>query len=190
LIDFGLARDIQALRAEDVRGGVPFYFDPEYCRGATPAAIVHPGGRRAVFDRRVAVSTVDWRAYLDWSLERDEMLRQIVETIQSHSRRAAFRLGLPWSDSRRALDNVRAALPGPEVLADALRAMLPSAGARSPSHPASFDSNCGSASARSRAGSLCAGGRGLRDGLPERHGRRSTTEPRYRYALCGSRSAG
>jgi len=43
------------------------------------------------------------------------MLRQSSRTIQSHSRRAAFRLGLPWSRLCAAARQIAGGASGPEV---------------------------------------------------------------------------
>ncbi|HUD27087.1 MAG TPA: lanthionine synthetase LanC family protein [Burkholderiaceae bacterium] len=80
LIDFGLAREVAALSDQDVRGGVPFYFDPQFAqaqRRGQPALASCMAEQYSV----AAMLYQMWTGvhYLDWSLERNEMLRQIVE---------------------------------------------------------------------------------------------------------------
>jgi serine/threonine-protein kinase len=80
LIDFGLARDLRDLAAAVPRGGVPFYFEPEYATalldgGEVPATPL--GEQYAV----AALIYHLWTGvhHLDWRLERTEMLRQIAD---------------------------------------------------------------------------------------------------------------
>jgi eukaryotic-like serine/threonine-protein kinase len=130
LIDFGLARDMRRLRADGVRGGVPFYYEPELAqamREGRTVALSAPGEQYAV-----AVLLYElWTGvhYLDWSLEREQTLRQIVEDhpIAFEARRVP-----PWPGLeqvlRRALDkSPQGRFAGLRALADALAALLPEA---------------------------------------------------------------
>ena len=80
LIDFGLAQDIAAPDPQVPRGGIPFYFDPEFARSLRsqqPEAVTCAAEQYSV----AAVLYQLWTGvhYLDWSLERAELLRQIAE---------------------------------------------------------------------------------------------------------------
>ena len=79
LIDFGLARALRDHAAAVPRGGVPFYFEPEYATvlldgGELPAT---PAGEQYA---AAALIYHLWTGvhYLNWRLERTEMLRQIA----------------------------------------------------------------------------------------------------------------
>ncbi|MBV8827821.1 MAG: protein kinase, partial [Acidobacteriaceae bacterium] len=83
LIDFGLARLVdgnQEFRRAR-RGGVGFYFEPEYAEkvrtGHRPPASTELGEQFAV--AALLYSLISGRQYVDFSLEKDEMLRQIAE---------------------------------------------------------------------------------------------------------------
>jgi serine/threonine-protein kinase len=79
LIDFGLARDVRR-GTRSARGGVPFYFEPEYA-----AALLQGRAVDATFaGEQYSVAALLYRLwtgldYLDWRLERTQMLRQILE---------------------------------------------------------------------------------------------------------------
>jgi serine/threonine-protein kinase len=130
LIDFGLARDVHRLRADDVRGGVPFYFEPELAdalRHGRTLATSLAGEQYAV----AALLYQLWTGlhYLDWSLERDPMLRQIVEDapVAFEARRVP-----PWPALERVLGQAldkrpQQRFPSLRSLAEALRGMLPEA---------------------------------------------------------------
>jgi serine/threonine-protein kinase len=80
LIDFGLARDIVSLSVQDRRGGVPFYFDPEFAQ----ALRLQQPIAASVASEQYSVAALIYQMwtgvhYLDWSLERDRLLSQIVE---------------------------------------------------------------------------------------------------------------
>lgn len=81
LIDFGLARAEDTTLHEPTRAGVGFYFEPEYARaalngrGMAPASA--PGEQYAL--AALVYQILTGATYLDFSLERGEMLRQIAE---------------------------------------------------------------------------------------------------------------
>ena len=170
LIDFGLARDIQALRAEDVRGGVPFYFDPEYAEALRRQRSVAP----SVAGEQYSIAALLYQLwtgvhYLDWSLERDEMLRQIVEDdpVAFQARRVPAWPALEQT-LRRALDKCAGRrFPDLKSLADALRAMLPEALERDRRRTPLRSTRTAERKLLDRALDLYAlAGEALRDGLP------------------------
>jgi len=83
LIDLGFARLDRPRDAlgDAPRAGVPFYFEPEYARAARdrepPPASSERGEQYAVAALAYQVFTGDF--YLDFSLEADELLRQVAE---------------------------------------------------------------------------------------------------------------
>jgi serine/threonine-protein kinase len=128
LIDFGLARDIRRLSADEVRGGVPFYFEPEFAAALRQGRTLAPSLAGEQYAVAVVLHQL-WTGvhYLDWSLERDEMLRQIVEDdpVAFETRRVP-----PWPALeqvlRRALDKCpERRFPSLGSLAEALRDLLP-----------------------------------------------------------------
>jgi len=142
-VDFGLARDMRGLRVDGARGGVPFYFEPELAQALREGRTVAPSAPGEQYAVAVLLYEL-WAGvhYLDWSLEREETLRQIVEDppIAFEARRVP-----PWPALeqvlRRALDkSPRGRFAGLRALADALRALLPEArerdGRRSPGRAA------------------------------------------------------
>ncbi len=80
LIDFGLAREVAQACAKDPRGGVPFYFDPEFAHALRRQTAVAPSCAAEQYSVAALLYQL-WTGvyYLDWSLERGEMLRQIAE---------------------------------------------------------------------------------------------------------------
>lgn len=101
LIDFGLAREIETVTSQDPRGGIPFYFDPEFAqaqRGGQPVAASFAAEQYSV----AALLYQLWTGvhYLDWRLERNELLRQIVEDepVPFQARRVP-----PWPELERVL---------------------------------------------------------------------------------------
>ena len=131
LIDFGMARELrQSIRSEDLRGGVPFYFEPELAqtlREDRAIALTPEGEQYAV----AALIYLLWTGahYLDWSLERGEMLRQLAEDepVGFEARHAP-----PWPALeqvlRRALDkDPQRRFRTCRELAHALRDLLPQA---------------------------------------------------------------
>lgn len=133
LIDFGLAQPITQAGPIPQRGGVAFYFDPEFAqaqRNQRAAPLSAAGEQYSV----AALLYQLWTGvyYLDWSLERDELLRQIVEDdpLPFEARSA-----VPWPELEKALG--RALQKRPErrftsmrEFADALRVLLPEAQTR------------------------------------------------------------
>jgi eukaryotic-like serine/threonine-protein kinase len=170
LIDFGLARRIERLNAQDQRGGIPFYFDPELARALRSEQPLVAS--RAAEQYSVAALLYQlWTGvhYLDWSLERDELLRQITddEPISFEARRvpswpeleAILRRALHKNPSRR--------FPDLRALAEALSALLPDAEARD--HRATINARERTAAARLLDRALerwRLGGEALRNGLP------------------------
>jgi serine/threonine protein kinase len=80
LIDFGLAQPVECAQESSPRGGVAFYFDPEFAnaqRTHKPALLSALGEQYSVASLLYQLWTGVY--YVDWSLERDELLRQIVE---------------------------------------------------------------------------------------------------------------
>jgi serine/threonine-protein kinase len=82
LVDFGLARIVGARRADDPpRGGAQAFFDPDYAaalrsrRATSPASF----GSDQFSLGAVLYQLITGSNYLDFSIEKDEMLRQIVE---------------------------------------------------------------------------------------------------------------
>jgi len=133
LIDFGLSSAIEALNAHDQRGGVPFYFDPELARALRMRRPMIASCAAEQYSVAAMLYEL-WTGahYLDWSLERDELLRQITEDEP-----ATFEVRrVPaWPELeaifRRALhkDPVQR-FPDLRALAQALNAFLPEAEAR------------------------------------------------------------
>jgi len=130
LIDFGMARDVGRVRADDVRGGVPFYYEPEFADALRQGRTLPP----SVAGEQYAVGALLYQLwtgvhYLDCSLERDQMLRQIVEDDPQTFE--ACRVP-PWPALeqvlRRALHKTpRQRFPNVAMLAAALRELLPHA---------------------------------------------------------------
>jgi serine/threonine-protein kinase len=94
LIDFGLARlaDADAPGVEPQRGGVAFYFEPEYARARRGG---HRPPRATFASDQFGLAALLYQLfsgvmYVDFSLEKDEMYRQIAEEP-------------PWPFSRRGV---------------------------------------------------------------------------------------
>jgi eukaryotic-like serine/threonine-protein kinase len=130
LIDFGQARPIDLPGEQEPRGGVAFYFDPRFAQAQRRGQPAAPSSA----DEQYAVGALLYQMwtgvhYLDWSLERDEMLRQIVEDdpVSFEARRVAA-----WPELervlRRSLDKRgERRFDGLRALSDALAALLPEA---------------------------------------------------------------
>ncbi len=133
LIDFGLAQPIDQAGSLAPRGGVAFYFDPELAdaqRSQKPATLSAAGEQYSVASLLYQVWTGVY--YVDWSLERDELLRQIVEEdpVPFEARNVT-----PWpaleETLRRALEKrPERRFPSMRAFADALHALVPEAEAR------------------------------------------------------------
>ena len=81
LIDFGLARRLDGQGHAPGRGGVAFFSDPEMAaagrRGAPPAQVTPEGEQYSV--AALLYFLLSGHHYLEFSVEREEMLRQIAE---------------------------------------------------------------------------------------------------------------
>ncbi|HWY73708.1 MAG TPA: lanthionine synthetase LanC family protein [Burkholderiaceae bacterium] len=137
LIDFGLAREIKTLSTDDARGGVPFYFEPEYAGALRQqqSTAPSPAGEQYAI---AALLYQLWTGvhYLDWSLEREEMLRQIVEDdpVGFEARRVPAWPALEQV-LRRALDkSAQRRFPDLRSLTDAMMGLLEQAQARDHRH--------------------------------------------------------
>src|SRR6266404_1757216 len=101
LIDFGLAREIDVPSDGNLRGGVPFYFDPEFARAQRDQAVVAASCLAVQYSVAALIYQM-WTGvhYLDWSLEREAMLRQIVEAepVPFQARRVP-----PWPELEQIL---------------------------------------------------------------------------------------
>jgi eukaryotic-like serine/threonine-protein kinase len=133
LIDFGLARRIDRLCADEVRGGVPFYFEPELADSLRQGRATAPSAAGEQYSIGVLLYQL-WTGlhYLDWSLERHEMLRQIVEDdpVAFETRQIP-----PWPALERVLGRALEKCPERRFsslrsLAVALQDLLPEASGR------------------------------------------------------------
>lgn len=83
IVDFGLAGEhkVNQQFGEPPRGGVGFYFEPEYAaavrQGHQPPSASHPGEQYGL--AALLYSLFTGTNYVDFSLTRDEMMRQIEE---------------------------------------------------------------------------------------------------------------
>lgn len=81
LIDFGLARRLDGHGSAPARGGVAFFTDPEMAsagrRGVPPPPVTAESEQYSV--AALLYFLLAGRHYLDFSVEREEMLRQITE---------------------------------------------------------------------------------------------------------------
>jgi len=109
LIDFGLATPHPPL-APIPRGGVGFFFEPEYAaaaRAGAPLPAASPAG-----EQHAVAALLYWMAsgahYLDFSLEQGEMLRQIAEEPPLPF---AARGALPWPALEAVLARALAKAP-------------------------------------------------------------------------------
>ena len=133
LIDFGLAQAIQDAAPSAVRGGIAFYFDPEFAKGqlARKQIILSPAGEQySVASLLYQLWTGAY--YADWSLERDTLLRQIVEVDP-----APFEArNVPaWPELEAVLGKAlqkrpERRFPSMRAFVDALSELLPEADAR------------------------------------------------------------
>jgi hypothetical protein len=133
LIDFGLAQVVDQAGEHAPRGGVAFYFDPEFAsaqRNHLWAPLTAAGEQYSVASLLYEL----WTGvhYVDWRLERDEMLRQISEEDPLSFE---ARCVPPWRELEQTL--CRALQKRPEgrfssmcTFAEALRKLLPQAEAR------------------------------------------------------------
>jgi eukaryotic-like serine/threonine-protein kinase len=149
IVDFGLSRmdcGDESL-ALSLRGGVGFYFEPEYARAALAHSVI-PLATFASEQYSIGVliyQLVTGRHYLDFSLEKEQLLRQIVEEppVSLAAR------GLPGA---AALDRVllRALSKDPSARFSDVTSMAATywqemLGADSPNNSGKVDSNVGDA---------------------------------------------
>ncbi len=133
VIDFGLAQAIDGSAASNSRGGVAFYFDPEFAdaqRNHTHAKLTPEAEQYSLASLLYQLWTGVY--YLDWSLERDELLRQIVED-EPLGFEARSVPAWPSLEAllRRALDKKpERRFPSMRAFADTLRELMPEAEAR------------------------------------------------------------
>ena len=131
LIDFGLSQRINNQGDEESaqvhRGGVAFYFDPEFAeaqRNHTQAALTAAGEQYSV----AALLYQLWTGvyYVDWSLERDELLRQIVEQepVPFQARNVPPWPALEVTLHRALQKRPERRFPSVRAFADALSALL------------------------------------------------------------------
>lgn len=184
LVDFGLAcrRGGPAGLAPPGRGGVAFYFEPEYAAavlaGRTPPDVSAAGEQYAVavLLYLLAVGT----HYLDFSLERETMLRQIAELSP---RTFAERGAGPWPQLEAVLGRALAKAPADrfpslDALAAALQGVPVAATAAAPQVATAAGPAASLATALRRAGPAAEllaevlahvrpGGRLWESGLPE-----------------------
>ena len=133
LIDFGLSQLVENTALSNVRGGVAFYFDPEFAeaqRHRKQAMLTATGEQYSV----AALLYQLWTGvyYVDWSLEREALLRQITEVDPApfETRNVA-----PWPALEAALGKAlhkrpEYRFPTMRAFAEALAALLPEATAR------------------------------------------------------------
>jgi eukaryotic-like serine/threonine-protein kinase len=128
LVDFGLAKTTESSERTPPRGGVPFYFDPQFACAQLEGTSValHPAAEQ------YAVAVLIYQLwcgapYVDWKLERTVMLQQImVEEPASFASRGVP----PWpaleAVLRRALDKEPdRRFPSMAAFARALDELLP-----------------------------------------------------------------
>ncbi|GCE21155.1 lanthionine synthetase LanC family protein [Dictyobacter kobayashii] len=131
LIDFGLAQDIeQQAESSGARGGVAFYFDPQLAEALLRnkhAPLTAAGEQYSVASLLYHLWT--GAHYVDWKLERNEMLHQIIaeEPMPFATRRIP-----PWSALEQTLRRALHKRPecrfeSMEAFAQALRELLPAA---------------------------------------------------------------
>jgi len=184
LIDFGLAcwRGGPAGLAPPGRGGVAFYFEPEYAAavlaGRTPPDVSAAGEQYAVAVLLYLLAA--GRHYLDFSLERETMLRQIAELSP---RTFAERGAGAWPELEAVLGRALAKAPADrfpslDALANALQAVPVAATAAAPPVATAAGPAASLATALRRAGPAAElfaevlahvrpGGRLWESGLPE-----------------------
>jgi eukaryotic-like serine/threonine-protein kinase len=128
LIDFGLGQDVVKPHCEAVMAVAPFFLTPETAGALRARQRVAPSAAGEQYAVAALLYQV-WTGvhYLDWNLEREAMLRQIVEDepIGFEQRRV-----LAWPELegilRRALDkNPAARFENLRSVANALSALLP-----------------------------------------------------------------
>jgi serine/threonine protein kinase len=130
LIDFALAREVGASSDDDDEGGVPFYFDPERAQALrTRRSVAHGAAAEQYSVAALLFQLWTGLYYLDFRLERDEMLRQIEQDEPvSFEARGAPQWAALERILRRALDKrPERRFADLHSLASALRELLPEA---------------------------------------------------------------
>ena len=133
LIDFGLAQAIEDPGRSQSRGGVAFYFDPEFAQGQ----LSHRTAALTTASEQYSVATLLYQLwtgayYIDWNLERETLLRQIVEVTPAsfESRNVPAWPALESVLGKALEKRPERRFPSMRAFADALSALLPEAGAR------------------------------------------------------------
>jgi len=133
LIDFGLAQHMVGEPVRLPRGGVPFNYDPEFAQSLLDGQEVLPTAE----SEQYSVGAVLYRLwtgfhYLDWQLERSEMLRQIVTAPPvSFEKRACAGWPVLEAVLNKALSkNPANRYPSMRQFAAALEDLIPQAEAR------------------------------------------------------------
>lgn len=171
LIDFGLARDFRRLRHDELRRGVTFYLAPEHAQAARRAEQVLPSKAGEQYALAALLYEL-WTGapYLNWSLERDETLRQIVEDrpLALEARHVPAWPALEEVLRRALAKRAEERFPSVRALADALGTLLPEAVERDRGRR---ESGSGAAPERVLLGESVRryglGGPALADGLPD-----------------------
>lgn len=171
LIDFGCACDVRRLHPTDTRIGVPFYFEPEFAQASRRGRAVAP----SLAGEQYSVAALLYELWTgvhhqDWRLERDEMLRQIIEgdPVSFEARRVPAWPALEQV-LHRALDkHPERRFPSARHLADALHELLPVARERDLARAAHGKTSNPETDLLERVlGHHSLGGRAVRDGLNE-----------------------
>ena len=133
LIDFGLAQEVAAAANSQHRGGVAFYFDPEFAQGQ----LSHKQALLTAASEQYSVASLLYQLwtgayYIDWSLEREALLRQIIEVDPAtfESRNVPAWPALESVLGRALEKRPERRFPNIRAFADALSALLPEAAAR------------------------------------------------------------
>ncbi|MGI8990602.1 MAG: lanthionine synthetase LanC family protein [Bryobacteraceae bacterium] len=133
LIDFGLAQPIEKTGDSGPRGGVAFYFDPEFAEGQ----LSHKQAILSAAGEQYSVASLLYQLwtgayYMDWSLEREALLRQIVEVDPAafETRNVPAWPALEAVLGRALHKRPDLRFPSMRAFADALSGLLPEADAR------------------------------------------------------------
>lgn len=133
LIDFGLAQPIESAALASVRGGVAFYFDPEFAEAQRTRKQAIPSAAGEQYSVAALLYQL-WTGvyYIDWSLERDALLRQIVEVDPApfEARNVPSWPALEAVLGKALQKRPDRRFPSMRAFAEALAALLPEAEAR------------------------------------------------------------